>query len=216
MQLARLVLEYLRVFLSPAPVASVVVLVFVLCFRAEVRALIDRIATIRFPGGEVSTTQLEQSLQEPDVSAPPQPPPDPAHLLDLPADQQQRLRESIEAERERARLWEYRFLNYYLVPHTQLVLDWLVSRRQRTTAQLFDSFWMHLIPDPRERSAVLSALRTHHLIDLQGDLLEVTHKGREYIAWRSPLSQLLANKPLQPTSDPSTNSGTRGRETARG
>ena len=64
----------------------------------------------------------------------------------------QKLVEFIEAERARAALLEYRYLNYYLVPNTQRVLG------VHTTSN--------------------------------GELIEVTPKGREYIQWRGPLPQL--------------------------
>jgi len=217
MQLATLALEYLRVLLSAAPVVGVVVLLFFLTFKAEIRALINRIATIRFPGGELSTTQLERSRQvdaDPTL-APPPPAADPASLppqLNLTPDQKRRIIEFFQAERARAALWEYRFLNNFLVPHTQLVLNWLANLGQRTTVQLYDSFWIPLIPDPKERFAVLNALRAHHLVELQGDLLEVTPKGKEYLRWRGPLPP-PSNPPLSPaigtagTSPPATTDG---------
>ena len=55
---------------------------------------------------------------------------------------------------------------------------------------MYDSFWMPLIPNPIERGAILDALRNHHLILLQGHMIEVTPKGKEYVQWRGPLPQL--------------------------
>lgn len=194
MSKAELILEYARVLLSGAPIVGILVAVFLIVFRNDLRALMRRVATIRFPGGELSTTQAERAsaaTTEPEA-APPAPPPEPGTLpdsLSLSPDDQQRLREFLEAERARAALWEYRYLNLFLVPHTQRVLDWLANLQQRTTAQMYDSFWMPLIPDSNERAAILDALRSHHLIQLQGLMIEVTPKGKEYVKSRGPLPQ---------------------------
>ena len=84
-------------------------------------------------------------------------------------------------------MWEYRYLNYYLVPATQRVLEWLASLNTRTSYSFFDTLWMPAIPSAEERRAIINALETHHLIQFQGELIEVTPKGREYIQWRGPL-----------------------------
>jgi hypothetical protein len=54
---------------------------------------------------------------------------------------------------------------------------------------LYDSVWLPLIPSAEERRAIITALQAHYLILVQNELVEVTPKGREYIAWRGPLPQ---------------------------
>ena len=49
-------LELLRVLLSAPPMTVLVVLVLVWVFRSDLKATMSRIATIKFPGGELSTT----------------------------------------------------------------------------------------------------------------------------------------------------------------
>ena len=51
-----LALGYLRVLLSAPPMTVLGVLVLVWVFRSDLKTLMDRIATIKFPGGELSTT----------------------------------------------------------------------------------------------------------------------------------------------------------------
>lgn len=195
MEVAKLVLEFLKIVLSPQVVAGVVALVFFWKFRDNLRALIDRIARIRFPGGEVSTSQAERATEvHPDSEAKLPIPPD--EKVPLPAtwnltpEQVKQLRELFQAERANAYLWEYRYLNYFLVPHTQIVLDWLASSKDRPTSSLYDTIWSPAIPKAEERRAVIDALESHHLVSLQGALIEVTPKGREYNQWRGPLSRL--------------------------
>lgn len=101
--------------------------------------------------------------------------------------QVQAVKEIFLAERARAYLWEYKYLNYYLVRSTQVVLDWLVKQPQRITFSYFDSYWNTLLPDPRERIAIIQALENHHLISIEKELITVTEKGKEYHSWRGPL-----------------------------
>ena len=192
METARLVLEYLKAILSPQDVAGIVALAFFLMFKEDIKALMRRIAKIRFPGGgEVSTTQVERASEESPVreAAPPVPPPEQVPLPQSPSltpEQIQQIEQAFQAERAKAYLWEYRYLNYYLVPTTQRVLDWLASLNTRTSISFFDTLWMPAIPSAEERRAIINALQAHHLIQFQGELIEVTPKGREYIQWRGP------------------------------
>ena len=87
----------------------------------------------------------------------------------------------------RAALWEYRYLNYFLARGTQRVLDWLNALGVQTTATMFDSFWLPFIPNAQERQAIITALQAHSLIAMNGQVIEVTPKGKEYLTWRGPL-----------------------------
>ena len=195
MDVAKLVLEYLKVVLSPQVIAGSVAILFFRMYRADIRALIARIATIRFPGGgELSTSQVDRASVETAASAakPPVPPTEESPLpqgLSLTPEQIELVDQAFKAERAKAYLWEYRYLNYYLVPHTQRVIDWLAALNTRTSVSLLDTLWMPAIPNAQERQAILRALESHHLIEITGEMIEVTPKGREYIQWRGPLPE---------------------------
>lgn len=191
---AELVLEFLRVILSGPPLAAAFGLFVVIFFRGSLRELLARVVRVKFPGGEVATSQAERSsaMGESEGDLPKEAvnePKLPAGLTLTPEDQK-KLSDFISSERARAALWEYQFLNLYLAPHTQRVLDWLAELPQRPTVQMADAFWRPAIPSPQERRAVLNALLNHHLIVMTGELLEVTPKGQEYRRWRGPLPQL--------------------------
>lgn len=193
MAVAQLILEYLRVILSPQGIVALILLVFFYRFHGDVRALIGRIASIRLPGGtEVSTPQLGRATDE--KAALKEPPPLPLDAtpvlpsgVHLSPEQAQAVAEVFKAERARAYLWEYRYLNYFLVANTQRVLDWLAGLQERTTLPTYDAFWIPIIPKAQERRAIIDALQAHSLIALEGELITVTPKGREYIEWRGPL-----------------------------
>ncbi len=188
MNRAQLVLQYLETILSPQIVVGVVVTVFILLFRKDLRALMARIAKIRLPGGsELFATQLERAPDEKTKDEKPAPV---AASVDLPdnlsltPEQVEIIRNFVLSEKANAALWEYRYLNYFLVIGTQRVLDWLAALESGTSLSLFSNFWHPLIPNPSERSAILGALETHCLIKVTGEYIEITPKGREYVQWR--------------------------------
>jgi hypothetical protein len=106
----------------------------------------------------------------------------------------------LKAARSTAALWEYRYLNAVLVLRTQAVLDWLAKREDAGTPVSFELFDAALNELPKEeRSAVFSVLSRHYLIAVDGTLIRVTPKGREYIGWRGPLPPAPAPAvPVQP------------------
>ncbi len=205
----KLLLEYLRVLLSGPTVAGLVALAFFFAFRDDIRKLMARIATFKGAGVEVTTTQQERALEAglAPAAAPSssQQPPDTPPGLHLPPQEQERLRDFIRTERDRATLWEYRFLNLYLVPGTQLVLDWIAHEPGgRTTVKMFDAIWRHDIPALQERAAVLNALREHTLVNIQGALIELTDKGREYLQWRGAYRPPVPAAPMPTVPVPTT------------
>ena len=88
---------------------------------------------------------------------------------------------------ELARLWEYRYLHYFLVPRTQGVLDWLCDR-SGLTLETYDAWLLPFVPNPSERGAIINVLRAHHLVELSNNqTISVTDKGREYRKFRGPI-----------------------------
>jgi len=198
METAKLVLEYLRVLLSPQIIIGIIGLVFLLLFREDIKAWILRIAKIRFPGGaEVSTSQSEIQIKEESFEQKPLPTPE-APLPGLPSDLTPQQRVTVEnilkAERVTSYLWEYRYLNYFLVYKTQVVLDWLISLKHPTTYRHVDATLLPVIPSANERGAIINALQAHHLIQVTDGAIQVTPKGMEYQQWRGELPRLPLTK----------------------
>jgi hypothetical protein len=201
LEIAKLVLEYLKVAFSAPVVAGGVAAALLFTFRSELRGLLNRIAKIKLPGGtELSTSQLERSSEElpakgqqPEPLAAPSSAATPiANSQTFTPEQLTRLEAVLSAERARAALWEYRYLNFFLARSTQLVFDWLATLPSRTTLATLDAVWLPVFPSAQERQAIVSALQAHYLIALTGDLVEVTPKGREYLQWRGPLPNAAA------------------------
>jgi len=101
------------------------------------------------------------------------------------------LRSLVKAERQTRYLWEYRYLNYFLVRKTQIILDWLVESGGSQSIMFYQNLWLQLIPEPEERNAILNVLQAHHLIELSPtDSISLTPKGKEYHGWRGELPRL--------------------------
>ena len=192
MDIAKLVIEYLKVLLSAPPLFSVVAIIFIFIFREDLKALILRIAKIKLPGGtEVSTPQSNQLAVE-DKPAPEHTVNEQVPVTGLPADltpqQRTAVEQLIRLHIATSYVWEYRYLNYFLARGTQHVLDWLIGQ-QSTTYAHFESVWIPIIPSANERQAIITALQAHHLTQQKDfGLIVVTQKGCEYAEWRGPLT----------------------------
>ena len=188
-----LILEYLKVILTAPTVIGVLGTIFLLLFKNELRSLINRIASLKIGSAELTAPQLpppaDQTAQgQLPNPAPPQLPPG----VSVPPQATRLVEQALAAERARAYLWEYRYLNYFLVYATQRVLDWLASLPASITVTAYDSYWQPLIPSGEQRRTILAALESHNLITFRSDLIEVTPKGREYLQFRGPLPTLPA------------------------
>ena len=188
LDLPKLILEYLKVLLTAPVLFSVVAIFFICRFTEDIKALLLRVAKIKLPGGtEVSTAQSSRITEEEQKTLPEK---IEISIQGIPstltAEQKQTIEELIRSHIATAYLWEYRYLNYFLVRSTQVVLDWLIGLPQSTTYAHYDSLWLPLIPSSSERQAIINALQMHNLItyDASTNMITVTPKGREYREWR--------------------------------
>src|SRR5262245_27142136 len=110
---AGVVLEYLKVILSTPVLSVLAILTFVIMFRTDLKALMARIAKVKFPGGEIETSQLEKIKEE---SLPEGKLPEPTTKQGTTGDHPAALPDGnnvtavLAAERAKATLWEYRYL----------------------------------------------------------------------------------------------------------
>ena len=196
MDISKLILDYLKVLLTAPVLFSIVAIFFIFQFREDIKALLLRIAKIKLPGGtEVSTSQSNRpAAEEPKMEIEPTASKEvqiQGLPNDMPPQQQQVIEQIIRSHIATAYLWEYRYLNFFLVRGTQEVLDWLIGLKQPTLYAHYDSTWLPLVPSANERAARINALQAHHLVQQeQNGLLIVTPKGLEYQGWRGPLPPL--------------------------
>ena len=89
-----------------------VVIVLVSVFKNKLKTLMDRIATIKFPGGELST--ISQVIDHTEKTGLEEPPPDlPEGHISL--EQQELVRSFVQAQQATIRLWEYTTHGFGLV-----------------------------------------------------------------------------------------------------
>lgn len=190
MEVAELVLEYLKALLTWPVMGLTVFLTFLLLFRAELSGLIERIENARFPGGtEFSTPQKHNLEMEREERKPPSQDedhsPNLADILD--SEQIKVVEDRLKHLDSLAKYWEYNYLNLFLVPNSQRVLDWFVGTGNPVPKQTFHSVWSTIIHSEKERKAILQALGNHHLIyEDDEERLFLTPKGQEYHALRQP------------------------------
>lgn len=192
--MSTVILEYLTVLLSAPPVVAVLILIGMSRFSDDIRDLLSRVAMIRLPGGAEVATQQSRGIVDEERTTTPNPEEIPVRGLPLgltPA-QQQEIASLIRSHIANAHLWEYRYLNFFLARSTQVALDWLIGIAEPITIGHYDSWFLAVVPSARERKAMIAALETHHLIQLEDGTktISVTPKGREYHQWRGALPPL--------------------------
>jgi hypothetical protein len=196
MTIAEFILELLRVLLSWPVVTAVLAIAAGKVFKSDLSLLMSRIARIRFPGGsDISMSQLERASEnmssddKPDVpeleGGQPLPLPE---GVDFSHEQLEAVRQLYFNERMNAYLWEYRYLNLFLAPNTQNVMDWIGSQTGPVSTSLYNSLWTPLIPSAQEREVIINVLQAHYLTAINNSLITITPKGQEYRDWRGSIA----------------------------
>ena len=89
--------------------------VIIAILRREIRDLASRIVRVKFPGGELQARQQAEAgapMGNAGVNPPPPPLPDGLQISDQ---QRTAIVQVIQSQTAAARLWEYRYLNHFLV-----------------------------------------------------------------------------------------------------
>lgn len=176
MEVARIVLDFVRAVLSPQVIAGAVAAALLLLFKQDLRKLLARMVMLKIGRAQVSLSQAEISRREPDLPTPP-----PAAAPEVPEHpSREQVLNTLAVYQRMARMWEFRYLNHFLVPDTQWVLDWCATTSEASVQTL------GLVYEPAD--AALDALFKHRLIEQEGDAIHATDKGREYIKFRGPIS----------------------------
>ncbi len=201
-------IEFLKVILTPHIIWGGVLIFFAYRFKNGfsllLTAITDRIKNVqgykKTKDGHELTFQESQTDKSnnilPNVSdTPPEASPEKSEGFmwdEDKTDDTETLKKLVKIERSDRYLWEYRYLNYFLVRHSQHIIDWFASNDSPQTFGSYNNYWEKNILDKKEREAVISVLGDFFLIQsVQGDKLQITPKGKEYQAWRGPLPPLL-------------------------
>lgn len=182
-------LSFLKVLLSWPPLAAAIATYFLFTYRAEVGDFLRRLRSFNF--GPLAG-QSDRIASAPEAASPPKEAPPPNVATQLSPDDTKRLEEWFASEKAAARIWEYRYLNLFFAPTTQIVLDWLVGLNTETTLSAYEATFGSNFPG-HERLAILNALELHVLIRTPGGVIQVTDKGREYALWQERRRRQPAN-----------------------
>lgn len=185
MEIAQLVLEYIKAILNSSVVLALVGACVVLQFKVSISGLLNRIAWFKVGSTHFSASQPPP--EEGEGEKLPLPPSSTTTPTDTSTDATE-CQKALQAEQLQARIWEFRYLNHYLVANTQHVLDWLARQDSPVTHSAYDTVWQPRIPSAQERTAIFQALESHRLIELKKGLILVTQKGHEYIQYRGLVS----------------------------
>ena len=175
MEKAKLVLEYIRVFLTaPLPI-SVVAAIVIFWFAEDIKSLLLRVAKITLPGGMKFSTP-QKSVQDTDETKD-------LSIGDIPSnltlEQRETIDQIVKSYLENARLWEFRYLNFFLVRETQAILDWFIAFQNPIAYAHYDSIVLPFIPSTNQRQTIINVLQGHYLVtyDQSSGMITVTPKG---------------------------------------
>ena len=200
-------LDLLRIFISWPFMVFVLLCAFGYTFRSEIRQLLGNVVSIKLPGGaEILTLQPPPATSETkEKEASPEPGPS---VLTLTADQQVVIRAHIEdltkqistvaeekeailkraveliSEKQReVRYWWFMFLSLFLVPTTKNVLRWFAAQTIPPTKVYYDEVWKVIVLDAKQREVILMVLLHYSLVEFEGQTLEVSQIGRDFLAF---------------------------------
>jgi hypothetical protein len=172
-----LFLEYLKVLLNNWPLMISIILVYLTrTFKSEISLWLKHLKvnykdiTVSSQHSMIESKLVEKKMIEQKETS-----------IAVKAGEESDLEKQWKAN---AYLWEYRYLNYFLVYNTQLVLDWLYDQTAPISVIVADSVWIQKIPSSEERVVIIQALQQHHLVSVESEKLSITPKGREYVETR--------------------------------
>ncbi len=195
-----LLLKYLKVLLSSHVVIGVVAFIIFCFLRKNIKGLIDRIIKITIPGGGgIQTHQMpkiepyKKNIEKENIVEP-----IPEELKEI-ADNNSKLSKDLldkiinifKIEKTKTYLWEYNYLNLFLVSSTQKILDFIVgSNFNSINLSYIDTLITQIAPNfpIEEKKVIVEVLKSHHLITVDNnEFVNATPKGKEYVQWRGPL-----------------------------
>lgn len=180
MEIAQIILAYLKAVLSWPVVLFAAVIFLSIKFREAISAWLRN---LKIEGhGYVFSGQKEHLESEKYDQNQPSLPQEKAKAEETPTTRDDGTAGQLANQwRANAYLWEYRYLNYFLVPNTKRILTWLYEQKNPVTVSFADAFWLPIIPAPAERLAILTALTQHYLVHNNQGFIQITPKGREYV-----------------------------------
>lgn len=177
-----LILEFCKVILA-WPVCTVLIILFLsIYFKDPITKWLSRLK-IEYGGATLTSQQPTEISSGANLPSPSVPKADTndEFVRSLETKNIDELKELIVQWRANAYIWEYQYLNRFLVYNSRKVLCWFYDINRSLNIELVDAFWKTQIPDTDELGAILTALKNHYLVEFYSGQISITPKGREYI-----------------------------------
>lgn len=176
-----LFLKYLSLFVA-WPLITLIIVVYVTKVFREPISFWLRNLTVKYGDATISSNQPLEKNKNVELKQEQKKPKDgPTQYIEsVSTTDSEELKKLILLWRENAYIWEYKYLNFFFVANTKNVLYWLYGTSSASLGT-YHNIFSEKIPDVSERSAILTALENHFLIQITGaSIVEVTPKGKEY------------------------------------
>lgn len=176
-------IEVVRIITSWQMVLLAIVVITYQKFEEPIKQLIPKLSVRANWKDFAITAESQRSAVRIEEATPPTPEVDQSQpkAAEIPT---QELQDAATSWRLAAYVWEYRYLNFFLKGNTQRALNILYTFSQPIPLSLASNLVAQYAPDPNEQKAVLDAMTAHHLVQIQGETISLTPKGREYVEFR--------------------------------
>ena len=183
----KLLLEYLKVFVSWPVVVLIIALIVIWRFHQPLAEWIKNMA-LRVPG-VIELGQEKQSSPlkdfEPEVLTAGDVPTDDTDLSHESSEETiKKLQATLDREINIGKYWLYNYLSLFFVSNTKRVLAWL-NRQTATPVTEYHSNWANTVTSFEERSAILNALVNFYMVNLAEGSISLRVYGKEFIEWAS-------------------------------
>ncbi len=206
-EIAEIILEYFKAFLSWPVVFLVVALVFIFKFKESIKFFLENIASIKVGPFEASQRQskvpeekiedqITENLQEQGITLSREQ----IQQIDEAFNNLTKEKETKEQENtskdqvikyfaERAEIYEFAYLSLYLVYNSKLALVWFnnqisnSSTKENFTAQF--PIRPQIVNPLAEKEAIFNALLVNGLLEQNGILFKVSEKGTRFLRYNN-------------------------------
>jgi len=197
MNINQIILEYLRIVLSWPPLVFILAIVFLFKFSNSIKTFLENLRSLKAGPFEFSQQQkppqeiekkVEEKLEESGITL------NKEQLKQIEEtfetlskekeDKEVRISQQQEVIRywvERAELYEFLYLNLYLVYNSKAALLWFIN--PSTKDNFIYSFFLppQIVNQIAEKEAIFNALLSSGLIEQDGLLFKISGKGKRFL-----------------------------------
>jgi hypothetical protein len=193
---AEIILEYFKIFISWPVGVTAISLLFVFKFSNEISAFLKDVCKVKFGQLEVikqaETPRITQNRKKQKSKT---------NGITFTTEQINKLDEEFKklaSERDikdeeiknknelinymifRSEIYEFSYLNLFLVPNTKMVLLWIQSQN-KVIRELLVLYIKSLVNDGLQLEVIINTLVTNELIQMDNGIFQITDKGNRFL-----------------------------------